>query len=148
MGSAWSTEVMSTEATATNREPSTLVAVGVVTVVSLVGSVVAVVTDLSATWWDAVGPTGRLSVPLPMNAALLLLAGAAAGSARPRLAQICAWLIVVATTLAVVSGAFDGGYAADLTAGQRILQVALIGSLVATGVVAARRALQVRNGRP
>lgn len=128
-----------------SRDHSLLVAVGVVTGVSLVGSVVAVSTDLSPSWWDAVGPTGRLSVPLPMNAALLVLAGVAGGRTRPQVARGAAWLVVGATTVAVVSGAFDGGYAADLTASQRALQVGLVLSLVVTGVVAARRARMLRR---
>ena len=127
------------------RDHSVLAAVGVVTGVSLAGSVVAVSTDLSPTWWDAVGPTGRLSVPLPMNAALLVLAGAAGSRSRPRLAWGAAWLVAGATTVAVVSGAFDGGYAADLTASQRVLQVGLVLSLIVTGVVAARRARMLRR---
>lgn len=128
-----------------SRDHSVLAAAGVVTAVSLVGSAVAVSTDLSPTWWDAVGPTGRLSVPLPMNAALLVLAGAAGSPSRPGLARGAAWLVTGATTVAVVSGAFDGGYAADLTASQRALQVGLVLSLVVTGVVAARRALSLRR---
>jgi uncharacterized membrane protein len=102
--------------------------------------VVSVVTALSPSWWDAVGPTGRLSVPLPMNAALIVLAAAAASGTRPRLARISSWLVVVATTVAVVSGVFDGGYAAALTPAQRAVQVALVLSLVGTGYLAARRA--------
>jgi hypothetical protein len=124
------------------RDISVLLGVGVVTGVSLVGSVVAVATDLSATWWEAVGPTGWLSVPLPMNAALLLLAAATASSARPRLATVAAWLIFVAVTVAVVSGIFDGGYATDLTPLQRAFQVVLVLSLVGTAVLALRRALR------
>lgn len=126
--------------TTTTRDLSVPAAVGVVTAISLAGSVVAVTTDLSPTWWDAVGPTGRLSVPLPMNAALLLLAGAASSDARPRLARGASWLVVAATSVAVVSGAFDGGYAAELTAPQRAVQVGLVLSLVGTAYVATRRA--------
>ena len=135
---------MGREKAAPETDWSLLAAVGVVTGVSLAGSVVAVTTDLSPTWWDAVGPTGRLSVPLPMNGVLLLLGAAAADASRPRLARGAAWLVVGATTLAVVSGLFDGGYAAELTAGQRTLQVGLVASLVVTGVVAARRARALR----
>jgi hypothetical protein len=122
------------------RDISVLAGVGVLTAVSLVGSAVSVATALSPTWWDAVGPRGRLSVPLPMNAALIVLAAAAANGRRPQLARISAWLVVVATTVAVVSGVFDGGYAAALTPAQRTVQVTLVLSLVATGYLAARRA--------
>ena len=53
---------------------------------------------------------------------------------------MAAWLVVVATTVAVVSGAFDGGYAADLTPAQRAVQVLLVLALVATACLAWRRA--------
>lgn len=120
-----------------------LAAVAVLTLVSLLGSVVAVSTDLNDSWWDAVGPTGRLSVPLPFNIVLLVLALAASSASRPHLATVASWLLVVATTVAVVSGAFDGGYAAELSAGQRMCQVALVLSLLGTAYVAARRSLRV-----
>jgi hypothetical protein len=83
-------------------------AVVAVTVVSLAGSVLAVATGLSADWWQAVGPTGRLSVPLPMNAALVLLGLAAAGHRR-RLALAAAALLALACAAAVGSGFFDVG---------------------------------------
>ena len=119
-----------------------LAAVVVVTAVSLAGSVLAVRTGLSPTWWDAVGPTGRLSVPLPMNAALLLLA-AVAGSRRRRVALPAAVLLALATGVAVVSGAFDGGYAAELTLPERLAQVALVLGLTTVSVLAGRRAVAV-----
>lgn len=123
-----------------------LAGVGIVTGISLAGSVVALATDLSSSWWDAVGPTGRMSVPLPMNAALLLLAAATTSTSRPRLAAVASWLVAGATTVAVVSGAFDGGYAADLTPVQRTIQVALVLSLAGTAYLAARRALRSSRG--
>ena len=119
-----------------------ITAVVVVTAVSLAGSVLAVRTGLSPTWWDAVGPTGRLSVPLPMNAALLLLA-AVAGSRRRRVALPAAVLLALATGVAVVSGAFDGGYAAELTLPERVAQVALVVGLTTVSVLAGRRAVAV-----
>ena len=87
-----------------------------VTAVSLAGSLLAVAGGLNASWWDAVGPTGRLSVPLPMNVALLVLAFAAAGTRR-RLALAAAALLALACTAAVVSGFFDGGYSAAMRTG-------------------------------
>ena len=48
--------------------------VAAVTAVSLAGALLAVATGLSAGWADAVGPTARLSVPLPMNLALCQVA--------------------------------------------------------------------------
>ena len=118
-----------------------LAAVGV-TVVSLAGSLLAVAGGLSASWWDAVGPTGRLSVPLPMNVALLVLAVAAAGTRR-RLALSAASLLALACSAAVVSGVFDGGYAAAMAPVERLTQVTLVLGLA---LLAGRRALRLLRG--
>jgi len=132
-----------TAPTSRHRPPSTpdralVVAVAGVTVVSLAGSLLAVATALSPGWWDAVGPTARLSVPLPMNLALLVLGVLAAGTRR-RTALVASVLLALACSVAVVSGAFDGGYAATLAPLERVAQVALVLALSATAVVAARR---------
>ena len=119
-------------------------AVGV-TLVSLAGALLAVSTGLSASWPDAVGPTARLSVPLPMNVAVVVLALAAAGTRR-RLALAAATLLALACAAAVVSGFFDGGYAAALAPLERVSQVALVLGLAVLAVLAARRALRVLRG--
>ena len=137
------TPTPSTVAPRRDRRP--LAAVVVVTGISLVGSVLSVVAGLRPTWWDAVGPTARLSVPLPMNVALLVLGALAAGTRR-RVALVASTLLALACTLAVVSGAFDGGYAARLAPVERVTQVALVLGLVVVAVVAGRRALSLRTG--
>ena len=116
-----------------------------VTAVSLAGALLAVATGLSAGWADAVGPTARLSVPLPMNLALVVLALVAAGTRR-RLGLPAAVLLALACTAAVVSGLFDGGYAAQLAPVERLCQVALVLGLTALGVLAGRRAVLLRRG--
>ena len=121
-----------------------LAAVGV-TAVSLAGSLLAVAGGLNASWWDAVGPTGRLSVPLPMNVALLVLAFAAAGTRR-RLALAAAALLALACSAAVVSGFFDGGYSAEMPAAQRLTQVALVLGLTVLALLAGRRVLRLLRG--
>ena len=121
-----------------------LAAVGV-TAVSLAGSLLAVAGGLNASWWDAVGPTGRLSVPLPMNIALLVLALAAAGTRR-RLALAAAALLALACSAAVVSGFFDGGYSAEMPAVQRLTQVALVTGLTVLALLAGRRVLRLLRG--
>ena len=131
---------------AQQRDRRPLAAVVVVTGVSLAGSVLSVVNGLSATWWDAVGPTARLSVPLPMNVALLVLGVLAAGTRR-RVALVASTLLALACTLAVVSGVFDGGYATQLAPVERVTQAVLVLGLVAVAVVAGRRALQLRARR-
>ncbi|WP_377644543.1 hypothetical protein [Oryzobacter terrae] len=124
-----------------------------VTAVSLAGSVLALRTGLDDSWWEAVGPTGRLSVPLPMNAALLVLA-VVAGSTRRRPAVVAGALLALAVTVAVVSGAFDGGYAAALGPTQRLAQVVLVLGLLGVAgigvarVVGLRRAQGWADGRP
>ena len=121
-----------------------LAAVGV-TFVSLAGSLLAVAGGLSASWWDAVGPTGRLSVPLPMNVALLVLAFAAAGTRR-RLALAAASLLALACSAAVVSGFFDGGYAAAMAPVERLTQVTLVLGLAVLALLAGRRAQRLLHG--
>lgn len=121
-----------------------LAAVGV-TVVSLTGSLLSVAGGLNDTWWDAVGPTGRLSVPLPMNVALLVLAFAAAGTRR-RLALAAASLLALACSAAVVSGFFDGGYAAAMAPVERLTQVTLVLGLAVLALLAGRRALRLLRG--
>ena len=129
---------------APRRDRRPLTAVVAVTGVSLAGSVLSVATGLSPTWWDAVGPTARLSVPLPMNVALLVLGVLAAGTRR-RVALVASSLLALACTLAVVSGVFDGGYAAQLAPVERVTQAALVLGLVAVAVLAGRRALHLRR---
>jgi hypothetical protein len=118
-----------------------------VTAVSLVGGVISVRGDLSASYLDALGPDGHLSVPLPMTAFQVLTALAAA-SGRRRLALLGSGLLTLAVTLAVASGFLDGGYADDrLDAGQRTFQVLLVLSLCVVAVVAAVRCVSVyRSG--
>ncbi|MFL6153562.1 MAG: hypothetical protein ACJ72B_14380 [Ornithinibacter sp.] len=128
-------------AAAVPRDNRLLAAVIALTAVSLAGSLLSVVSGLSADWWQAVGPTGRLSVPLPMNAALIVLALAAA-SRRRRLALTAATVLALACSAAVVSGLFDGGYAAALTPVQRLTQVALVLGLTVVTVLAVLRARQ------
>ncbi len=117
-------------------------------VVSVVGATIAVASDLSPDLLDAMGPDGRLSVPLPMMGALVLLAGAAA-SGRRSVALAGSGLVAAAATLSVVSGVFDGGYADDrLGSGQRMFQGVLVATLVMVGVLAARQFLRVVRSGP
>ena len=131
---------------ASDRRP--LVAVLVVTAVSLGGSVVSVRSGLNDTWLDAVGPTGFLSVPLPMTA-FQLLTGAAAGSRRRRVALVGSGLLALAVTVAVVSGFFDGGYADErLDGAERAYQIVLVSGLCAVAVAAGVRAWRVWRSSP
>src|SRR4051794_1424024 len=106
--------------------PSRSVLYGVLTlaVLSVTGAVISVASDLSPGLLDAMGPTGRLSIPLPMPVAQIAL-GFAAGSRGPPLALLGSGLIAIALLAGVVSGFFDGGYGDDrLTTLERGYQVA------------------------
>ena len=125
--------------------PSRAVLYGLLTVavLSVCGAVISVAGDLSPSLLDAMGPDGRLSIPLPMMAAQVALA-VAAGSRRRPVALIGSGLLAVALLAGVVSGFFDGGYADDrLTAFERAYQVMFVGALAVVGVVAATRFWQV-----
>ena len=64
---------------------------------------------LSATVLDAMGPSARLSIPVPMMLAQLLVAAVASGSRR-RPALVAAVLLAIVEPVCIVSGFFDGGY--------------------------------------
>jgi hypothetical protein len=115
----------------------------VVAALSVCGAVISVGGDLSPSLLDAMGPDGRLSIPLPMMVVQVVLA-IAAGSTRRLVALIGSGLLAAALLAGVISGFFDGGYADDrLTTFERAYQVTFIGALVVVGVVAARRFWQV-----
>ena len=129
----------------TTVAPSRSVLYGILAVAALSvgGAVISVAGDLSPSLLDAMGPEGRLSIPLPMMVAQVLLA-IAAGSTRRLVALIGSGLLAAALLAGVISGFFDGGYADDrLTAFERAYQVAFVGALAVVGVMAARRFWQV-----
>ncbi len=106
---------------------------------SLVGAVVSIRSGLADDLGEALGPTGRLSVPWPMVCAQLLAATAAA-STRRWPAIVGSGFVALATTAGVVSGFFDGGYAEDrFTTAERALQLALVLTLAVVAVLATRR---------
>ena len=114
-----------------------------VAALSVCGAVISVAGELSPSLLDAMGPDGRLSIPLPMMVAQVLLA-IAAGSRRRPVALIGSGPLAAALLAGVISGFFDGGYADDrLTAFERAYQVTFIGALAVVGVIAARRFWQV-----
>jgi hypothetical protein len=131
--------------------PSRAVLYGVLTlaVLSVAGAVISVAGDLSPNLLDAMGPHGRLSIPLPMMMAQVILA-VAAGSRRRPVALIGSGLVAAALLAGVVSGFFDGGYGDDrLTTFERVYQVVFVSALAVVGIVAAMRFWQVlRRTRP
>jgi hypothetical protein len=137
--------VVSRERRVTTVAPSRSVLYSLLAVAALSvgGAVISVAGDLSPSLLDAMGPHGRLSIPLPMMVAQVLLA-VAAGSRRRPVALIGSGLLAAALLAGVVSGFFDGGYADDrLTTFERVYQVTFVGALAVVGVIAARRFWQV-----
>ena len=113
--------------------------VGLLIVLDIVGAFVAVRSGLNRTPLEALGPTARLSAPIPMMVAQVLLV-VGATRARRAVAIPCAILLGIACVLAFVSGFFDGAYAAPLAPLQRTLQITLVSAHLAVGVVAGLRA--------
>jgi hypothetical protein len=112
---------------------------------SLGGAWLSVAGDLSDTAWQAMGPKGRLSIPVPMMLAQLVAAMVAAGR-RPRPAVIAAALLAVVEPICIVSGLFDGGYTdPDRSALQIAYQVFFVGMIALVGVLAVRRFVTLRR---
>jgi hypothetical protein len=127
----------------TELAPNHAVLYGVLTLaaLSVIGAIISVASDLSPTLLDAMGPRGRLSIPLPMTIAQIAMALAAVSSRRTA-AMIGSGFIAAALFAGVISGFFDGGYADErLTAFERIYQVTFIAALTVVGAIAAMRFL-------
>ncbi|MFI6602881.1 hypothetical protein ACIBHX_42080 [Nonomuraea sp. NPDC050536] len=118
------------------------VGVGLLLVMDLVGAFLSVSGGLNATFLDALGSQARLSAPIPMMVAQVVLVVLATRRHRG-LAVPAAALLVVAGVLAFLSGFYDGGYAADLTAGQRVFQIALVSAHLGVGILALLRLTQL-----
>ncbi|GGS62432.1 hypothetical protein ACFFV7_00260 [Nonomuraea spiralis] len=121
--------------------------VGVLLAMDLIGAFMAVSAGLNPTFLDALGPQARLSAPIPMMVAQAVLVAGATRSRRG-VAIPAAALLAVAGVLAFVSGFYDGGYTAELSAGQRIYQIALVSAHLAVAVVAALRLAGLLRRRP
>ncbi|MEV0237688.1 hypothetical protein [Nonomuraea sp. NPDC050786] len=114
----------------------------------LVGAVLSMKYGLSPTFLDALGSEARLSAPLPMMIAQVVLAFGATRRHRG-VAAVCAGLLTIAGALAFISGFFDGGYGdARLTTALRLFQIALVGGHVAMGIAGGVRVAQVLRPRP
>lgn len=124
---------------------SIVIAVGVLLAMDVAGAGISVSAGLNAGFLEALGPTARLSAPLPMMAAQAIMAFAATRERRAVAIPATA-LLVVAGVLAFVSGFYDGGYAAELTTGQRAYQVALVTGHLALSLIAAVRLVRLVSG--
>ncbi|WP_404386490.1 hypothetical protein LL946_07930 [Knoellia locipacati] len=116
-----------------------LVATVVLAAVSVGGAVVSVTGGLAETLFDAMGPTGRLSIPVPMMLAQLVAAWVASGRRR-RPALVASALLALVEPVCIVSGFFDGGYSDPARTGAHTAyQVLLVSMLAVVGILAARR---------
>ncbi|WP_030505625.1 hypothetical protein [Microbispora rosea] len=136
---------MSAPTTAPTARPlaSALVAgVGLLIAMDVAGAIISLSAGLSPTLLDALGPQARLSAPIPMMIAQVLLV---VGATRRRrgVAVPASALLIVAGVLAFMSGFYDGGYVADLTAGQRVFQIALVTAHLGVGVLAGFRLVRL-----
>ncbi|GAA0990276.1 hypothetical protein GCM10009555_075780 [Acrocarpospora macrocephala] len=119
-----------------------VVTIGILLVMDVAGALISLSAGLSPTFLDALGPQARLSAPIPMMIAQAILAFAVSGRRRA-VAAPAAVLLMIAGILAFVSGFSDGGYAADLTAAQRVFQVALVAGHLVMGVLAGLRLVKL-----
>lgn len=120
--------------------------VGLLLAMDVAGALMSVSAGLNPTFLDALGPQARLSAPIPMMMAQIVLV---IGATRRRrgVAVPAAVLLAVAGVLAFLSGFYDGGYAADLTAGHRIYQIALVSGHLGVSVLAALRLARLLRHR-
>ncbi|CAN7243127.1 hypothetical protein [Knoellia sp. LjRoot47] len=121
------------------------VAVTVLAAVSVGGAFVSVAGGLADSLLDAMGPTGRLSIPIPMMLGQLVAAWVASGPRR-RPALVASALLALVAPVCVVSGFFDGGYSDPARTGAHTAyQGLLVGMLAVVGVLAARQFSRLRT---
>ena len=115
--------------------------VGAVTLAarSVGGAVISVAGGLSSTIWEAMGPTGRLSIPIPMMLAQLAAAWLASGTRRwPAL--VASALLALVEPICIVSGFYDGGYSDPARSPLHVAyQLLFVAAIAAVGVLAALR---------
>jgi hypothetical protein len=132
---------------ATPRDRRVFVAVVLLAVLSFVGAVISVAGGLSSTLWEAMGPTGRLSIPIPMMLAQLAAAWLAAGPRR-RPALVASGLLALVEPICIVSGFYDGGYSDPARSPFHVAyQLLFIATIALVGVLAALRFVSLLRRR-
>ena len=132
----------------TTAAPDRLLLAGALalTAVSVAGGFVSVASGLADTLLDAMGPTGRLSIPLPMMVGQLVAAWVASGRRR-RPAIVASALIALVEPVCIMSGFYDGGYSDPaLTGWVKGNQLLLVAMLAVVGTLAARRVVRLWRG--
>ena len=125
--------------TAIPRDRRVFIGVVVLAALSVGGAIISVAGGLSSTIWEAMGPTGRLSIPIPMMLAQLAAAWLAAGSRR-WLALLASALLALVEPICVMSGFYDGGYSdPDRSPLHVAYQILFVAAIAVVGVLAALR---------
>ena len=133
--------------TATPRDRRVFVGAVVLALLSVGGAIISVAGGLSSTIWEAMGPTGRLSIPIPMMLAQLAVAWLAAGSRR-RPALIASALLVLVEPICVMSGFYDGGYSDPARSPLHVAyQFVFVAAIAGVGVLAAVRFISLLRRR-
>jgi len=127
------------ESTAVPRDRRVLAGVVVLAALSVGGAVISVASGLSSTIWEAMGPTGRLSIPIPMMLAQLAAGWLAAGRRR-RPALVASALLALVEPICIMSGFYDGGYSdPDRSPLHVAYQLLFVATIAVVGVLAALR---------
>ena len=126
--------------------PALVAGVGLLLAMDIAGALISLSAGLNPTLLDALGSQARLSAPIPMMIAQVVLVIGATRRHRG-VAIPASALLFVAGALAFMSGFYDGGYSADLTAGQRVFQIALVTAHLGVGVLAAVHAVRLLRRR-
>jgi hypothetical protein len=125
--------------TSARRDRRVFAGVVVLAALSVGGAIISVAGGLSSTIWEAMGPTGRLSIPIPMMLAQLAAAWLAAGSRR-RPALVASALLALVEPICIMSGFYDGGYSdPDRSPLEIAYQILFIAAIAVVGVLAALR---------
>ena len=133
--------------TAIPRDRRVFIGVVVLAALSVGGAIISVAGGLSSTIWEAMGPTARLSIPIPMILAQLAAAWLAAGQRR-RPALLGSALLAVVEPICIISGFYDGGYSdPDRSPLHVAYQLLFVATIAVVGVLAALRFISLTRRR-